>query len=132
MHADITEVAPLSNVSPWAAVPLAMFVGLYEEVVFRGFLLSRLRTVFTSPHWGWWTTTGLAVLVSSALFSAGHGYQGPLGLLQTFAIGVVLASVAAWRGSIWPCILAHAGIDSIGLLALPLLKHQLGALGGGG
>lgn len=126
----LEQLAPLSSVAPWAAVPIALFVGLYEEVVFRGFLLSRLRVAFASPGWGWWTTTGLAVACSSLLFAAGHGYQGMLGVAQTFAIGVVFGVVAAWRGSVWPCVLAHAGIDAIGLLALPLLKEQLGALGG--
>lgn len=126
----LEQLAPLSSVAPWAAVPIALFVGFYEEVVFRGFLLSRLRVAFASPRWGWWTTTGLAVAGSSLLFAAGHGYQGVLGVAQTFAVGVVFGVVAAWRGSVWPCVAAHAAIDTIGLLALPLVKEQLGALGG--
>ena len=70
-------------------------------------------------------------LASAALFGLGHAYQGVLGVLQTFTVGLVLAAVAVWRGSIWPCILAHVGIDVFGLFLLravaPALREALPA-----
>jgi membrane protease YdiL (CAAX protease family) len=121
----------LANKAEWAselgkiplalALPIALFAGFYEEVLFRGFVLGRLRIVIGSGVW----RTAIAVVLSSALFAAGHGYQGGLGLAQTFAAGVSLATLAAYRKSIWPSIIAHALIDSIGLVALHVLRPLL-------
>jgi membrane protease YdiL (CAAX protease family) len=67
----------------------------------------------------------LAVLVSAILFSAGHAYQGKLGLVQTSVVGVVLGALAVWRGSIWSCIVAHVAIDTFGLFAIRVLGPAL-------
>jgi membrane protease YdiL (CAAX protease family) len=105
---------------------LALFAGVYEEVVFRGFLLGRLRAGLARvpPRAG----GAAAVVLSSAAFAAGHGYQGALGLAQTFAAGVALALLATYRRSIWPCIVAHVTIDAFGLVALHFLRPLLDTL----
>jgi len=66
-------------------VPLVVFVGLWEETVFRGFLLGRLRAVFDAPDRPETRLRrdALAVVLSGAVFAAGHVYQGALGVLQT-------------------------------------------------
>jgi membrane protease YdiL (CAAX protease family) len=124
-HADLqAELAAKARWSTQLAaiplawvVPLSVFVGVYEEVVFRGFLLGRLRVLSGSR--------ALAVLISAVLFAAGHGYQGTLGLVQTFAVGLVLGALAIARGSIWPTIVAHVSIDTFGLFALHVLRPAL-------
>ena len=63
------------------------------------------------------------MLLSSAVFALGHGYQGALGIVQTGAAGIALAIVALWRKSIWPCIFAHVLIDVFGLLALRFVQR---------
>jgi membrane protease YdiL (CAAX protease family) len=124
----------LANKAEWAselariplgwALGIAVFAGVYEEILFRGFVLGRLRVVFgrLAPR----ARDALAVLVSAALFALGHGYQGGLGLAQTFAAGVVLAALTVWRGTLWSAIVAHVAIDAFGLVALhaihPLLE----------
>lgn len=108
-------------------VPLAVFVGIYEEVLFRGFLLGRLRLALAGL--GPRAEVAIAVLASSLLFACGHVYQGGLGVTQTFAMGVVLALVAVRTGSVWPCIVAHGLVDTIGLFVLhglaPMLDHAV-------
>lgn len=104
-------------------VPLAIVVGIYEEVLFRGFLVGRLRVALRGV--GARGEIAIAALVSSALFGAGHAYQGGLGVVQTFTMGVVLALVAVRCGAIWPCIVAHALIDTIGLFVLHGLEPAL-------
>ena len=123
----------LTNKAAWAselariplawALPVAIFAGVYEEILFRGFVLGRLRVALgrLAPR----TRDVLAVLVSAVLFAAGHGYQGGLGLAQTFAAGVVLASLTLWRGSLWPAIVTHVAIDAFGLVAIHALHSVL-------
>jgi membrane protease YdiL (CAAX protease family) len=120
--ADKAKAMELLGDLPFAAiVPIALFAGFYEEVVFRGFLLDRLRIVFGQSRRG----LVLAVLVSSALFAAGHAYQGALGIIQTFAAGACFAALAAIRRSLWSSIVAHAVIDLFGLFALHYLRPFL-------
>ncbi len=132
-HAEMKEIlaakagwaAQLADTPLWLVLPLALFVGFYEETVFRGFLLHRLGLLFGAPpgKFGGWAL--LAVGFSSALFASGHGYQGLLGVLQTLAAGTVFALLAWWRGSIWACIVAHAAIDTFGLGMIVLLRPAL-------
>lgn len=117
----------LSPISPMAAVPVSMFVGIYEEIVFRGFVQSRLLAACRAKirHNG--LATAAALTASSLIFGLGHIYQGPVGILKTFAIGIVLGTVAIWRRNLWACIVAHIGIDAFGLLVLGLLKPAIDA-----
>ncbi len=106
-------------------LPLAMFVGLWEELVFRGFLLGRLRVAFNATAYSPRHRTVIAIVVAGALFGLGHGYQGLLGLVQTTAVGIALGALTVWRRSLWPAVIAHLSIDTIGLVALKVLKPVL-------
>ncbi len=124
----VTRLEPLANLPGGAILPLAAFVALWEETVFRGFLLGRLRAAIPSRD-----TRGarrrrdaLAVLVAALFFGLGHGYQGGLGLAQTTLAGVALGALAIWSRGIWPAIGAHLAIDAIGLVALKALASLLG------
>lgn len=93
------------------AIALAMlFTGFYEEVLARGFLLSRCRRILGGV-WG-------PVLVSSLLFGLGHAYQGWAGVLQTALIGVVFARLALHWGTLWPLILAHGALNTVSLIII--------------
>ena len=70
---------------------------LGEELFFRGFALPALRR-----SWG----IVAAVLVSSALFSLLH--LDKVGFLGLMEIGVVLAALRWWSGSLWAAVLGHA------------------------
>lgn len=111
------------NVS-WIA-PIVLFVGVYEEILFRGFLLPRLRTIFGSEI--------AAIIVSAALFGLAHyPSQGLEGAMQTGAVGLVLAILVTRLKNLWPAILTHAAIDGISLLAtillLPAMQEALNTL----
>jgi uncharacterized protein len=103
------------------ALGFALFAGVYEEVVFRGFLFEHLRRGFAER-----TTAKVAVraaaIVSALLFALGHVYQGPVGVVQALVVGLGFAFLRAWRGSLWSAIAAHACIDAIGMLVLHRLR----------
>ncbi len=91
----------LDGVFAGHAVPMIVTVAIAapmgEELFFRGFALPALRR-----SWG----PLLAVLISGALFSALH--LDPVGFIGLLEIGVMLALLRVWSGSLWPSVLAHA------------------------
>lgn len=111
----LTWVSKLGTLPLYWIIPISIFVGLWEEIVFRGFLLSRLKVIFRD-------NTTLVVIVVGVLFGLGHGYQGLQGILQTAAVGMALTAITLWRKSLWPAVIAHFSIDTIGLVATRLLK----------
>ncbi|MCC5808758.1 MAG: CPBP family intramembrane metalloprotease [Ectothiorhodospiraceae bacterium] len=99
-----------SDTSLLLIIGVMLFTGFYEELLARGFLLSRCRRLLG----GVWAP----VLVSSVLFGLGHVYQGWTGVLQTTLVGIVFARLAIHWGRLWPLILAHAGLNSLSLILL--------------
>lgn len=88
-----------------------------EEVVYRGFLISRLESL--CDPWGpkWSATT--AVIVSSAIFGAAHFEWGLTGIVQTTCMGAALGvSFLLSRRNLWPLILAHGYMDTLLLVQL--------------
>ncbi len=102
---------PQSGAEYLLALLLLLTVAVTEETVFRGYLLRRFRQV-TGSVW-------LAVLLSSAIFALGHGYQGPLGIIAVGAIGVVFAVVYLRRGSLVAPMVMHFIQNFIGLIVAP-------------
>jgi membrane protease YdiL (CAAX protease family) len=86
------------------------FVGVYEELTARGFLLSRCLAALD----GVWAP----VLLSALLFGLGHVYQGWIGVVQTMMIGVIFAISTVRWGTLWPAILAHALLNTLSVAAL--------------
>jgi len=103
----------------WVA-PIAIFVGIYEEIFFRGFIMGRLASITRSRT--------AAVILSSLLFGVVHFAQGPLGIFQTTFLGMVLAGAAVMGRSLWPAIIAHAAIDGISLAISVLLRSDIAGM----
>jgi membrane protease YdiL (CAAX protease family) len=83
---------------------LASFLGIAvaafsEELVFRDYLIGRLRTLLGS-RW-------LSVLVSALLFSGMHLYQGVDGVASSAAFGVFYGYIFSGSPRLWPLVLAH-------------------------
>lgn len=85
-----------------------------EEVLFRGFLLGRLRALLG----GGLGVGVVAAFVQALLFGLAHAYQGPTGILVTGLIGLVFGLLYLRMRSLWPLVIAHGLIDTVGLLAL--------------
>ncbi len=98
------------------AMVLLVVVAFSEETIFRGYLMLRLKTATRS--------TAGAVLVSAAIFSVGHGYEGTAGVAAVGVIGILLALVYLWRGSLVAPMTMHFLQDFMGLVVAPLLLHR--------
>lgn len=75
---------------------LIIVAPIAEEIIFRGYLLGKLRKY--APTW-------VAVILTAGLFAVAHG-QFNVGL-DTFALGVVLCLLRIYSGSLWASILLH-------------------------
>lgn len=92
---------------------LAMVVALYEELLFRGFLLPRLRRATNS-----WV---LAVLLSTAVFTLLHSIdQMPAAMVPITILSLVFCVITIWRRSIIPAIFGHFLFDFAQFLYLYL------------
>lgn len=79
---------------------LSLGVGIYEELLFRGFLMTRLRRV--TGHW--W----LAILISTVIFTAPHMIdQTTVALVPIIILSLVFSVVTILRRSLIPAIVAH-------------------------
>lgn len=104
----IEQAIPRTSIP--SLVLMMSFVALWEEVVFRGFLLTRLYALFRR----WW----LAVPVGAVLFSLGHGWQGHIATVVIGGVGLFLGVLFVWRRSLLPPIAFHFTFNLIGMLAL--------------
>jgi len=93
------------------AVAFGLVAGYREEFFFRAYMLRRLEQ-FGFPM-------GLSVVVSTLLFSAGHVYQGPLGLATAVGLGILFATVYLKRRSLHVIALSH-GLYNASVLCLSL------------
>jgi membrane protease YdiL (CAAX protease family) len=94
------------------ASALVVVVAIAEETIFRGYLILRLRALTASP--------ALAVLLSAAIFSLGHGYEGSAGVTTVGFMGLVFALVYLWRQSLVAPMVMHFLQDFIGIVLAPL------------
>lgn len=100
----------------WLAISwtLAAFM---EEMVFRGWLMTRLAELGGYSRRAW----VLAAALSSVLFGAVHLYQGPSGVIATGLTSVVLSALYLSAGrNLWPAIMAHGMLDTVGFVMLYL------------
>lgn len=93
-------MAFVPHLGPLGLAALSVAVGLYEELVFRGFLMTRLRRATNS-----WTA---AVALSTVVFASLHAFdQVSAALVAITLLSVVFSVVTIWRRSLTPAIVAH-------------------------
>lgn len=110
---DVYSPVVMLNILPdtsreWILVPLALIpAALVEELLFRCLLLGGLSVL--------WPPLVL-VIGSSLLFGLMHAPQGPLGMAVTATIGVVLAFVFLWSGSVLAAFAMHYAVNLLQLV----------------
>jgi uncharacterized protein len=90
-------------------------VAFGEELLFRGFILSRFRHLLGRSAMG-----GVAAVASqAALFGVGHFYLGARGMATATLVGVVYGAWFLLRGrNLWPLIIVHGITDTVSMVAI--------------
>lgn len=103
-----------------AFIGLVIVAPVAEELLFRGYLFGKLRSAGIK--------TWVSVLVTSLLFAVAH-FQGNVGV-DVFALGIVLALLRVFSGSLWPSIMLHMLKNGIAYYFLFINPTFLSTLGG--
>jgi membrane protease YdiL (CAAX protease family) len=98
------------------ATALVAVVAVAEETIFRGYLVLRFRRLTGG--------TALALLLSSVIFGLGHAYEGTIGVVTIGFMGLLLALIRLWRGSLAAPVVIHFLQDFLGIVVLPLLSSR--------
>lgn len=114
-HGSLPSFLKAKSPAQYAALTLMIVVVAFaEETIFRGYLILRLRSL-TGSDLG-------AIVISSVIFSLGHGYEGTAGMITVFFIGAVLATVYIWRKNLVAPMVIHFLQDFVSIVLLPLMK----------
>jgi membrane protease YdiL (CAAX protease family) len=117
----VDAAKPLLPQTPAEAVcfvVLAVTAGFCEEFIFRGYL-QRQMLALTGTAWA-------AVALQAVFFGAAHIYQGWRGVIVITIYGSLFGALAAWRKSLRPGMLQHAGQDTLsGIIGYLATKYKL-------
>jgi len=115
----VLKIFPRTDIERLVFVALVVTVALCEELIYRGFV----QRVFQDAA-GEFVAAG--IFISAVFFSIAHVYQGRRGLISTFVVGALFATIRWWSGSIVPSACAHFVADlTVGLLAPNRLRAAL-------
>jgi ABC-2 type transport system permease protein/sodium transport system permease protein len=115
-----TMLAQMRNVPVWLIIlSMGLIPAVFEELSFRGFLFSALRTKLGGAG---------TVAASSVLFGVFHEILIPGRMLVSTFLGVVLGWVRLRSNSILPGILMHATHNSL-LLTIAYYRDEIIAYG---
>lgn len=96
-------------------VLLLIFNPIFEELLFRKMVLSRLSLLGTKG----------AIICSAVFFALPHVYsQGAAQMFFTFAAGLVWAYITIRTGKLWPAIVLHS-LSNIYCAYIPLLVAKI-------
>jgi membrane protease YdiL (CAAX protease family) len=104
-----------SRALPGLILTVVVAAGVGEEIVWRGFLVERLRAALGDAPRGRIAIVG----ISSVLFGLAHLHdQGWPGALQATMTGAVFGTIFIRRRCIWPVMVAHAAFDLTAILMI--------------
>jgi len=103
-------MAPHTYLEAGFFVLLSVCAGLFEEIIFRGYLQRQFGALGGNAVVG--------IVVSAAIFGLGHGYQGARMMVVIGVFGSFFGILAHFRKSLRPGMMAHTFQDSIAGIAL--------------
>jgi membrane protease YdiL (CAAX protease family) len=106
----LDPLAPHSYLEAGMFVLLSISVGLFEEIIFRGYLQRQFSSM--SQH------VTLGIILSGIVFGLAHAYQGPRMMFVLAVFGMLFGMLAHFRKSLRPGMIAHALQDSIAGIGL--------------
>jgi membrane protease YdiL (CAAX protease family) len=116
-QAVMTGVTTLVSLPLWARLLTLVTAGVCEEVLYRGYAITRLQTLTGSRI--------VAVLLPAIVFIALHAPSwGVAHLLYVSVVTVIMTVLFLWRKDLWSNIIGHLVTDAVPLLVMPMVIHH--------
>jgi membrane protease YdiL (CAAX protease family) len=109
------HLIPRSPVEAGLFVVLSVAAGLFEEIIFRGYLQRQFGAMARNAYAG--------ILGSAIIFGLSHAYQGGRMMIVIGAYGAMFGLFAHLRKSLRPGMMAHATQDAVAGIALYFLAR---------
>lgn len=110
---EISRLFGMLNTPVWFFLVGALLAPLVEEIFFRGFLFQGFRA-----RYGWIA----GMLLSSAIFAIAH--LDLASLIPTFILGNLLAYLYHRSNSIWPGVILHMLVNTVGLISVYVITQN--------
>jgi membrane protease YdiL (CAAX protease family) len=100
---------------------LCFSAGIFEEIVYRGYLINYCWYLFEGSDY----QQMIAVLLPALAFSIAHFYQGTKAVFKIFFLAVFFGYLFIYSGSLLIVMILHFLIDAIGgLLTIKYMKNE--------
>jgi membrane protease YdiL (CAAX protease family) len=115
---DLSEIIALK--ADWFNLVIALliswtFAAFGEELAYRSYVFTQISGLFTNRRMG----SVIGVLVCTALFAVGHGYQGISGVIENALFGLTMALIfIVSKRNLWLPVIAHGFVDTIGFVLI--------------
>ena len=116
-HADGVArlILPHGPVEMALWIALSVSAGICEETLFRGYLQRQFMALTKNVPSG--------ILLSAVAFGAAHSYQGRAQAIVIGLEGALLGTMAYWRKSVRPGMIAHAWKDAMAPIFMSAMRH---------
>ena len=121
-----TQPADLDTLSFLSGNPLYLigslistyfFASFGEELIYRAFLITRIEEIGSSKR----VATVIGVIISTLFFALAHFQWGPVGIIQTAGMGLMLGlSYVFFKRNLMANVLAHGYMDTLLLVSVYL------------
>jgi uncharacterized protein len=101
----LAPLAPHNYLEAISFVALSVCAGLFEEIIFRGYIQRQCIALFRNAPAG--------IVASGVVFGLAHGYQGGRMMIAIGIFGIFFGILAYLCKSLRPGMMAHALQDSI-------------------
>jgi len=99
---------------------IAITAGICEEILYRGFLYWYLSSFIGTTVWAY---TAI-VPFGAVIFAGAHYYQGRNGMIQVFAVALIMGGIYLLTEALWVPMLAHTIVDlNGGAMGLRVLRN---------
>lgn len=100
---------------------MCISAGVFEEIVFRGYLISFFRYLFAGiPAAAAWS-----LITPAVIFSLAHYYQGPKTVFKILVLSLLFGMIFWHSGSLYAVIIIHFVVDlASGFISIYLAKKE--------